>query len=167
MTSCNISTCGSTGSDTRILEESRERDAGQRKRVESFGEGRNDRSGALCLLVRPSRTLVTALATPPLDDHALNQPQAITMTSAPILSVEDNEPKPTRATTQPVPPITPRNRSATFSGPLTPPLDTGKGPEPVVDSSAFNPPRTKEVRCKAAVSGQWCFGRHLPSREWR
>ena len=45
--SCDISTCGSIGSDTRILEESGERNAGQRKRVESFGEGRNDQSGVL------------------------------------------------------------------------------------------------------------------------
>ena len=97
----------------------------------------------------------TALATPPLDDHAPNRPQAITMTSAPMLSVEDNEPTPTRATIQPVPPITPRNRSATFNGPLTPPLDTGKSPEPVVDCSALDPPEPKKsaVRRRRADSG--------------
>lgn len=91
---------------------------------------------------------ITALATP----H--NRPPPISMMSAPMLSVEDNEPTPTGATILPIPPVTPRNRSATFTGPLTPTLDTDKTPEPVVDSSALDLPEPKKgaVRRRRADS---------------
>ena len=90
----------------------------------------------------------TALATP-------HRPPAISMMSAPMPSVEDNEPTPTGTTIVPIPSVTSRNRSSTFTGPLTPTLDTGKTVEPVVDSSALDLPESKKaaIRRRRADSG--------------
>lgn len=95
----------------------------------------------------------TALAS--LDDGDRNRPPAISMQSAPMLSVEDNEPTPTAPTKLSIPPVTPRSRSATFTGPLTPSLDACKNPVPVVDSSALDPPEPKKsvTRRRRADSG--------------
>jgi serine/threonine protein kinase len=96
----------------------------------------------------------TALASPLLEN--CNRPPAISMTSAPLLSVEDSEPTPTSAVIRPsLPPVTTRNRSATFNGPLTPTLDTDKNPEPVVDSSMLELPEFKKTagRRRRADSG--------------
>jgi serine/threonine protein kinase len=97
----------------------------------------------------------TSLTNPLLEDHVHKRPPPIPTMSAPMLSVEDNEPTPTRATILPIPPATPRNRSATFTGPLTPTLDTGKTPEPIVDSSALDlpEPRKTATRRRRADSG--------------
>jgi len=96
----------------------------------------------------------TALANPLLEDHVRNRPPAISMASAPMFSVEDSEPTPTKATKLHASPITHRNRSATLNGPLTPTFDTGKSPEPVVDTSALELPEPKKsaVRRRRADS---------------
>ncbi|KAF9792731.1 Pkinase-domain-containing protein [Thelephora terrestris] len=73
-----------------------------------------------------------------------DRPPAISVSSAPMLSVEDNEPTPTAPIKLSVPIITPRTRSATFAGPLTPPLDTDKTPVPAVDSPALDLPEQKK-----------------------
>ena len=97
----------------------------------------------------------TALASPLLEDDVHNRPPAISMKSAPMLSVEDSEPTSTGPIALPVIPVTTRNRSATFNGPLTPPLDIGKSPGPAVDSSAFDLPEPKKTgaRRRRADSG--------------
>ena len=97
----------------------------------------------------------TALSCPLLDDRVHNRPPAISMTSAPMLSVEDDEPTPTAPSKLSVPIITPRTRSATFTGPLTPPLDTDKTPASVADSSALDLPEPKKpgARRRRADSG--------------
>jgi len=87
----------------------------------------------------------TALASPLPDAHICNRPPAISMMSAPMLSAEDNQSTPTAATTLPVPAVSSRSRSATFNGPLTPTLDTGKISEPVIDSSALDVPAQKKA----------------------
>lgn len=97
----------------------------------------------------------TALASPLRDDHTCNRPQAISMMSAPMLSAEDNESTPTGPAKLPSPVVASRNRSATFNGPLTPTLDTGKSSEPIVNSAAFDLPEPKKVtaRRRRADSG--------------
>ena len=97
----------------------------------------------------------TALAIPLSEDHVHNRPPAISMMSSTMLSVEDGEPTPTGTIILPIPPVTSRNRSATFTGPLTPTLDAAKTPVPVVDSSAFDLPEPKKavVRRRRADSG--------------
>ena len=96
----------------------------------------------------------TAIANPLLEERS--RPPAISMSSAPFLSVEDSEPTPTGPATKiSVTPVTPRNRSATFNGPLTPSLDTAKNPESAVDSSAMELPEPKKsgARRRRADSG--------------
>jgi len=97
----------------------------------------------------------TVLANPLLEEHPRSRPPPISMASAPPLSAHDNGPTPTESATKTsAPPVTPRNRSATFNGPLTPPIDTRKCPEPVVDSSALELPEPKKsTRRRRADSG--------------
>ena len=98
----------------------------------------------------------TAFANPLLEDRTRNRPPAISMASAPIHCFEDSEPTPTAAATKlSAPPVTPRNRSATFHGPSSPTLDTGKTPEPIIDSSALESPEPKKsgARRRRADSG--------------
>jgi len=97
----------------------------------------------------------TALASPLLQARFPNRPPPIPMISAPMLSAQDNESTPTAATKLSVPPLTPRSRSATFSGRMVTALDTGKNPEPVIDSSAFELPEPKKpaARRRRADSG--------------
>lgn len=95
----------------------------------------------------------TALASPLLDDNFRNRPPAIPMTSAPMFSVEDKNRLMTTANLS-VPSVTSRTRSATFTGPLTPPLDTGRDPVPVFDSSVvdLHEPNTTAIRRRADSS---------------
>ena len=77
-----------------------------------------------------------ALANSHLDDSCSSRPSAISVASTPMSSAEDNRPTPTVPAKLSVPLVTPRTRSATFTGPLTPPLDTDKVQAPVVDPPA-------------------------------
>jgi len=98
----------------------------------------------------------TVLANPLLEDHLRTRPPPISMASTPIPCVGDSEPTPVGSGTRiSAPPVAPRNRSATFNGPLTPTLDTGKNPEPVIDSSALELPESKKpgARRRRADSG--------------
>jgi len=100
----------------------------------------------------------TASAHPLLEAHLQSRPPAISMASAPPLSAQfaqDTEPTPPEPATKiSAPPVTPRNRSATFNGPLTPSLGTGKSPELVIDSSALELPEPKKsTRRRRADSG--------------
>ena len=91
----------------------------------------------------------TALSSPLPEGHVRSRPPGISMSSAPILFAGDNE-----ATTALVAPVTSRNRSATFHGPLTPTPDTSDNPGPAVDSSALELPEPKKpaVRRRRADS---------------
>lgn len=96
----------------------------------------------------------TALANPLLENRASHRPPGISMKSAPVLSTQGNEPTLNGTTTELLAPlVTPRNRSATFTGPLTPTLDCGKNPEPVVDSPELPEPTKSAARRRRADSG--------------
>ena len=95
-----------------------------------------------------TESLPTALlANPLLEDHVRHRPPGISMKSAPILSTTE-EPTPTGTVIESlVPQVSSRNRSATFTGPLTPTLDTCKNSEPVIDCSALDHP--EPAKCAA------------------
>ena len=81
----------------------------------------------------PTSPLTTSF----LDDDSTDRPSTMSMTSIPM---EGNNPTPTQLS---VPSVTPRIRSATITDPLTPPLDTGRAPVPVADSSTLGLPGSK------------------------
>jgi serine/threonine protein kinase len=110
-------------------------------------DGFDDQDCSVQQFARPGTSTeslpTTALATSLMDDDFTNRPPAIHMSSAPMSPVEDNNPTPTVHARLSIPSVTPRTRSATITGPLTPPLDTNRAPVPVVNSSALGLPEPK------------------------
>ena len=91
----------------------------------------------------------TVLANSLPDDKFPSRPPALSATSAPVFPVEDNIPTPTGLAMLSLPSVTPRTRSATFTGSLTPSPHTDRGPV----SAADLPERKKSIMRPRADSG--------------